>query len=513
MDPQMMPPQFQGQPSFPHMRNHTPSASPPIANGVPFQQHPGHPVQRGHTPQAQLGSRPASRNDSRRMGPGMMPQQGPPQAPPPPQVNGYAFMPNPAIYNPQNPPPMQHGIPAHNPQYPYPPPQPHGSPPQAHPQLPPQYMDDQRRSSIPPNYPPPVPQQGPIPRPEPSPQQHPQQLPQPPPHISPPPPQPQQLEPHPPQQPQPQEPQLPAPMPPKSEPPERPRVPLLNTDTAIKRLPQRKQHSIFTPIDENRSILSQHLASFTTEPERIKTESNRSQSVDGGSVSRNENLTKSPPRPQRANTQTLPKPRPPVSIPETTFTPPSRSNSLKVGGGVGRGPRLKVQIPNGGGQNGDSATAESTSPRNPADATPQTTRPPHMIQVLPPPSPSASARLSAGATGPPNPFARPPPPSQNNGGGMNIDTPVSALPSRFLNTEFLPSPSSFYPNWDFRGNDSNTLASPLNFATPVVGTGPSFLRDDNSTSIGKRKSPEAASANGATDTPDHSQEPKRVKVD
>jgi MADS-box transcription factor len=48
-----------------------------------------------------------------------------------------------------------------------------------------------------------------------------------------------------------------------------------------------------------------------------------------------------------------------------------------------------------------------------------------------------------------------------------------------MNNEFLPSPSSFYPEWNFRGNDSNTLPSPLNFATPVVGTGPSFLREDS----------------------------------
>ncbi|CAI4218615.1 unnamed protein product [Parascedosporium putredinis] len=173
------------------------------------------------------------------------------------------------------------------------------------------------------------------------------------------------------------------------------------------------------------------------------------------------------------------KPRPPLVIPETTFTPPSRSNSLRVSGGSSR-PRLKVQIPgDGDSENGGSATADSTSPRNLTDSTSQATRP--ALQVLPPPSPSASALLSAGATGPPNPFARPHPP-QNNG-GMNIDTPVSALPSRFLNNEFLPSPSSFYPNWDFRGSDSNTLPSPLNFATPVVGSGPSFLRDETSTGI------------------------------
>jgi MADS-box transcription factor len=77
-----------------------------------------------------------------------------------------------------------------------------------------------------------------------------------------------------------------------------------------------------------------------------------------------------------------------------------------------------------------------------------------------------------------------------------IDTPVSALPSRFMNNDFLPSPSSFYPEWNFRGSDSNTLPSPLNFATPVVGTGPSFLREDSGSrdnGNGKRKTPETES--------------------
>jgi MADS-box transcription factor len=92
---------------------------------------------------------------------------------------------------------------------------------------------------------------------------------------------------------------------------------------------------------------------------------------------------------------------------------------------------------------------------------------------------------------------------------MNIDTPVSALPSRFLNNEFLPSPSSFYPEWNYPRNDSNTLPSPLNFATPVVGTGPSFLRDDNPN---KRKSPEINTAGPSSDGPE-GMEAKRVKVD
>lgn len=83
-------------------------------------------------------------------------------------------------------------------------------------------------------------------------------------------------------------PQPPPPVEPKTEPSDRQQPPLLNTDPAIKKLPQRKSHSIFTPIEENRSILSQHLASFAAEPQAAKGESgqpagvNRSQSADPG---------------------------------------------------------------------------------------------------------------------------------------------------------------------------------------------------------------------------------------
>lgn len=338
---------------------------------------------------------------------------------------------------------------------------------------------------------------------------------------------------------------------------------LLGLDTAVKKMPQRKQHSIFTPIDENRSILSQHLASFAEPKPKMSdvapppplpptSSASRSQSVDVGSVSRNNGVTTSPPLPQRANTAHNTKTRnvSVSSIPETTFTPPSRSNSLRVGGALGLNgnnaarPRLKVQIPDEQSDNG-SATAESaSSPRNSTtDATSTSTRrngtDSHSSVLLPPPSPSASALLSAGATGPPNPFARPPPSSHAQPGGqqqqsmgagsnnMNIDTPVSALPSRFLNNEFLPSPSSFYPDWNFRGNDSNTLPSPLNFATPIVGTGPSFLRDDasslsgsvnggagqTSNSLNKRKSPDIGPSALGSDGPEHGSEPKRIKVD
>jgi MADS-box transcription factor len=71
-----------------------------------------------------------------------------------------------------------------------------------------------------------------------------------------------------------------------------------------------------------------------------------------------------------------------------------------------------------------------------------------------------------------------------------------------MTNELLPSPSSFYPEWNFRGGDGNTLPSPLNFATPVVGSGPSFLHDP--AGMGKRKSPDADDGGGGG-------EAKRVK--
>lgn len=283
----------------------------------------------------------------------------------------------------------------------------------------------------------------------------------------------------------PQDPQPPPPFDVKVEPSDRPQRPLLNTDMAIKKLPQKKSHSIFTPIEENRSILSQHLASFASESQGAKPDSaaaghNRSQSVD---VTARGGSSASPQLKRLSVSNSLEKARA-ASVSSSgadnhPFIPPSRSNSLKNGGpGAAsrpRGPRLTVQIPDGASEPG-SAGAESKSPHGSAITPTQAPR--HNSVVLPPPPPSpsasASALLSAGASGPRNPFARPPPQQTVNG-----ETPVSALPSRFLHNELLPSPSSFYPEWHFRGNDSNTLPSPLNFATPVVGTGPSFLRDDN----------------------------------
>ncbi|KAI3318537.1 hypothetical protein HD806DRAFT_549159 [Xylariaceae sp. AK1471] len=505
VEPQMIPPHFQGQPAFPHLRHHTPSASPPI-NGMPF-------VPRGHTPQPQMVvSRPSSQNDFRR--PQNVPQPGATSGPQP-VPNGYAYIPQPAIYAPQAQPSLQHGPPPAPAQY-----QQYTAaahPPQMH-----QYLEETRRQSVTPNYPPQAPA-----RPQPSPPQvHIQQLPPQAamPRMSPPQPSNQHLEvpQNPPKQPHPQPPQhmpepqtqtqqLPAPMnPPKSERlHDRPVQPGLDT-SIIRKLPH-QSGSIFTPIDDNRSILGQHLDSFHAEPHIKEEGGHRSQSVDVGAVSRIKS-TNSPPVPQRSNTSAnFPRARNSVStIPEGGFTPPSRSNSMKMDGGAR--PRLRVQIPDEASDAGSNTGEPATnSPRGTADASAQPARRNGAdAPRLPPPSPSATSILSAGATGPPNPFARPPP--QNHNTSMNIDTPVSALPSRFLNNEFLPSPSSFYPDWNFRGDNSNTLPSPLNFATPVAGSGPSFLRDDNGPNTTKRKSPDI-STGGSHPEGYEGLEPKRIKVD
>ena len=265
-------------------------------------------------------------------------------------------------------------------------------------------------------------------------------------------------------------------------------------------------------------MLAQHWASSTSNAIEPPTSNSRSQSIDAGAATRVKAEAPSPPLPARAQSHNKNRNISMSSMPEG-FTPPSRTNSAQMGGG-GKRPVLKVQIPDEPSDAG-SATADSlSSPRSSANPNGRRnghSNDSHSGVVLPPPSPSASALLSAGASGPPNPFARPHPVSQNsqpnsNNGNNMIDTPVSALPSRFMNNEFLPSPSSFYPEWNFRGNDSNTLPSPLNFATPVVGTGPSFLREDsggreNGNGVnGKRKTPDPDGMRMEGDV-------KRVKVD
>ncbi|KKA30877.1 hypothetical protein TD95_004708 [Thielaviopsis punctulata] len=562
-EPQMMVAHFSAP--YQQMR-HTPSASPPIPNGV-FQ-----PVHRTHTPQP-VGSRPGSRNDIRRVGPPM------PGAP-----NGSAYyIAAPPMYTMTNgPPPMGQpmGQPVAAGPYPY----------QASHGHPHQFIEDQRRTPM--SYhdglAPPPPPQGPSPAP-----QHAVPVmsratasPQPPnallqphivpvsqpmaipvsqsmAHVSPSPPHAQMLVP--PSQPQPQavshtspqpsfaQPQAmnvdsqlpPPPPPPASNRMEAPQKPGLDTNFAKKVLPPRRavqqSNSIFTPVDDKRSVLAQHLdvfntttaaaaaAAATTAGEKKDEAHRRSQSVEEAKSI----TSQSPPDAQKPVLAVKTTSRP--SVPETTFTPPSRSNSMnsvKVttpGGGALR-PRLKVQIPDetpepgsGAGAGVAAAPAEGNSPRTATG----THAPPlkrnasdsHSALVLPPPSPSATTLLSAGASGPPNPFARPPPPTQNGGSNsVKVDTPGGLpLPSRYISSEYLPSPSSFWPTaggdaWSVR--DSNTLPSPLNFATPVVGAGPSFLRDEPSVpGLGKRKSPEAGTGSVLGGGTEAAPEMKRVKVE
>ncbi|KAH7124097.1 hypothetical protein B0J11DRAFT_530687 [Dendryphion nanum] len=250
-----------------------------------------------------------------------------------------------------------------------------------------------------------------------------------------------------------------------------------------KPLPAAAKHSIFTPIDDSRSMLAAHWGnSNSIEPPRsemtLKPDAGlRSQSIDVAAMSRAPMKVGSPPQsmppqiPQPQRTQST------SSVP--AIAPPSRTNSMQTDA---KRPRLKVQIPSeqsdAGSATADSSPKESgttgvTPGRTSTDAS-------HSSGVLlPPPSPSANSLLSAGASGPPNPFARPPPPANNGsyGSRSEMETPMSALPSRFVENGLLPSPSSFYPEWGF-GRDANMLPSPLTFQTPVAPNGPSFGRDD-----------------------------------
>ena len=443
-----LPPQLQNQASYMHMR-HAPSTSPPIGNG--------YLPQRSSTPH--MGSRPGSRNTIRRpssnLGHMQMSQAGP-------NANGYAYMPNPPTYNVQG---AHHALPARhsmpNQQH-----QGQGMPNQQsgyyaqqqhpqHSQVQQAYSQDNRRQSMPPTFP--------------QHERHQQQSMQSPP-------QPQNVEPAHAEE---DENQLRAPK------------------------PMSKSRSIFTPIDEGRSLLAQHWGDVKVEK---KTESDiRSQSVDLSKapqhMTRN-TIDRTTPRnadfgPQATQQKAAPAAR---AHQPPEFPPPSRTNSAPMGA---KRPQLKVQIPSEKSDDDGSASAASSPHQSNVGDTPAkaSTEASHSSSgvVLPPPSPSASAILSAGAQGPPNPFARPHPPSHpsqnshtnaSNNNNNNIETPISALPSRFVADGLLPSPSSFYPEWGFgrAGGESNMLPSPLNFQTPVAGSGPSFRDDDNGDK--KRKSPE-----------------------
>lgn len=496
--PPMAPPHIPSHPGFQHV-NHAPSASPPISNGMPFAPRHG-------TPQPQAVSRPSSRNHIRRVSSNLAPHQHatPPPAPPPAPQNGFPYMPNP-MYNPSahpnmtqhphrpgpfphfgHPPPVTHHqtppqpphqsltpqpMPTHTmpsqsiPQHPMAPPHTHpfAQPPPpmtlSHPPVPQvahAYIHDQGRSSMPPAFTP--------------------------------------------------EPPQPQPAPPRT-------VSLPDASAADQVKPEEgpsppthqrslssKSRSIFTPIDDRGSVLARHFgAGPPTEPPR---ENSHVKSEPTKEDANNESTTPviPPPPPPRVVTEASRAQS--ISSVSSDIKPPTRTNSVQS-----KRPQLKVQIPSENSDR-DTATADSSSRDSagkaltPAKANQETN---HSGVVLPPPSPSAGAILSAGAQGPPNPFARPPPPgtaTQNNSAyasNNNIETPISALPSRFVSDALLPSPSSFFPEWGFgrSGPDTNMLPSPLTFPTPAAQTGPGFAREDEQDR--KRKTPDSGpSGEGAS---------------
>ncbi|QIW95877.1 hypothetical protein AMS68_001395 [Peltaster fructicola] len=443
----MMQPGMQHHPGFQHVRHGTPSYSPPMPNGAmpQFQRVPSPlPPNAISRPSSRMSQHGGAAQHIRRPSSNLAPQAQM-QAPPP---GTYAYQPNQPFY----PPP---GAPIQRPQQAtYPPP---GYPAQ-NPQIAQAVMQDQRRASMPTAFPnQPTPPQG-LPR---NPSQE---------HLQPP----QQH--HPRMSPQPQHRAPPSPQPPREEftsPP----IPQPRPLPAHARA-----QSIFTPIDDSRSLLAQHWG--TSVSAELKPEP-RSISVDVASMQRDkakEEMTANgtSPKPQtraagKASQRTGGTP---------TGVPPTRTNTNSSDA---KRPRLKVQIPSehsedeAGTANSEAQLASDTSNPSNANGTAQATGPSHGV-VLPPPSPSANALLSAGAQGPPNPFARPAPPMSTNPHAANrdanhIETPMSALPSRFMSDNLLPSPSTFYPEWGF-GRDSNMLPSPLNFQTPVVPSGSGWKEDD-----------------------------------
>lgn len=230
--------------------------------------------------------------------------------------------------------------------------------------------------------------------------------------------------------------------------------------------------------------------------------------------------------PDSARATTVDRPGASPRPPQRTITQPHRSQSTASMSGEKR-PNLKLQIPVEAEGDGEGTTASPSaihdSPKT-TEAGGAATKEPSASKagdanlsgsnggpgvVLPPPSPSASALLSAGTQGPPNPFARPLPPGASSS-HQNIETPMSALPSRFVADQFLPSPSSFYPEWGFgtsggrsAGPDGgNMLPSPLNWQTPVGTNAPGFSEKSAEPEAGAKRERE-----GGDET-----EAKRVKA-
>ncbi|KAF2858783.1 hypothetical protein K470DRAFT_118587 [Piedraia hortae CBS 480.64] len=216
-----------------------------------------------------------------------------------------------------------------------------------------------------------------------------------------------------------------------------------------------KQNSIFTPVDDSRSILAQH---WTTRTETSSREGEAQASsevvpkVEDSSPSPTKPVLRGQSPPRNANDAQLMRPPPDARRPRLTVQIPSEQSGDE--GATGTGSAV------------DDASAGGTGGGGSAGA-PPVPGPLHGVK-LPPLGSSAGAPISAGARGPPNPFARPTIPTE---------TPMSALPSRVMGDSLLPSPNPFLPDWFGRSTEGNTLPSPLNFQTPV-GNGGGWKEED-----------------------------------
>lgn len=427
-----IPHHIHGHPGLPHIR-HTASASPP-AHARNIVGAPGPYPMPGRVGTPQPITRPSSRNQGqRRNSSNLVPANAFPATQPPQQQNGY-YMTHQPVYNAQQPGiPMQPSNINQMQAYPYPPPPPQQQT-QAQAQAEAFITETSRRQSMPPAFT--GDRTGPSS---------------------------------------------------ENSPPTRP---IEEPNQGPEKRPQAKSRSMFTPIGPSDSMLAQHFGFGAND-------NVRAHSIDVGAVQRN-GVTMGPTshNVKKENTDYSPKTAPislptssaPSSTSEIAQLPPpplSRANSMADGSKSAARPNLKLRIPSEQPEGG--SPTEGSSPTESGTGGNDSTK----ARQLPRPSPSPGAILSAGTTGPVNPFARPPPITSGP-----EQTPMSALPSRFTEG-MLSSPSSnmnFYGDWPLpfpqggRSNGDNMLPSPLNFQTPVGGFGHSSFKDGPITN-GKRKSP------------------------
>ena len=231
-----------------------------------------------------------------------------------------------------------------------------------------------------------------------------------------------------------------------------------------------KSHSIFTPIEESRSLLAQHWQQARNSDTASADQAIRAQSIDVAALANVKAGSVSPKFPQPSQQQ-IPTPLlPPRSASTVSLSSVPQTARSSTFGSDARRPRLTVKIPTEA-----SEADEDTESSSAHDANASVATQPAKGVVLPPPSPSANnPLLSAGAAGPPNPFARPAPPNTQSG-NKELETPLSALPSRVMEGNMLPSPSDIWGNMFSRTNTDNSMVSPLNFGqTPTVSNGAGF---------------------------------------